>query len=173
MSPRRLGGVCAVAFACSATSLVFAEPSARAPRAAAPVALPAAATAPRLSLAKRATVRVSAVTVPPWVSERTREALRDVVEQRLSEAKLGATRVAYSVSVSLLQLRRYIGPEGNEPRTVCIVDLALHDESGVLVGSVRGRASAVSATLHDALDAAARSAASRVPEALRMLETRP
>jgi hypothetical protein len=96
--------------------------------------------------------------------------LRDAVERRLSEtAPQTTTRGKYSVSVALLQLRRYIGPDGDEPRTVCIVDLALHDASGVLVGSVRGRAAAVSATPEDALDGAARVAASRVPEALRLV----
>ena len=95
--------------------------------------------------------------------------LRDAVEQRLSEIAPDMSRGGYSASVALLQLRRYIGPDSDEPRTVCIVDLALHDASGVIVGSVRGRASAVAATQKEVLAAAARSATARVPEALRML----
>jgi hypothetical protein len=153
MNLRRLGALTAVAIACSIANGALAEPAAR-------TAVPAA---------EHGTIHVSAVTVPPTMSERTRTMLRDAVEQRLSEIAPDMSRGGYSASVALLQLRRYIGPDSNEPRTVCIVDLALHDASGVIVGSVRGRASAVAMTPQEILDAAARSAAARVPDALRMV----
>jgi len=151
MNLRRLGALSALAVACSVTSGALAEP------------------AVRVASAKHGAIRVSAVTVPPSVSERTRTMLRDAVEQRLSEIAPVVARGGYSASVALLQLRRYIGPDSDEPRTVCIVDLALHDANGVIVGSVRGRASAVAVTPQEVLDAAARSAVSRVPEAMRMV----
>jgi hypothetical protein len=165
MNLRRFGVPSAVAVACLAANVALAEPAARSQLA----STGSASHAAPVASAKPGTVRVSAVTIPPSASEHTRAMVREAVERRLSEIAPDATRGTYSASVALLQLRRYIGPDGDEPQTVCIVDLALHDASGVLVGSVRGRATAASASPQDALDAAARGAASRVPEALQMV----
>lgn len=118
-------------------------------------------------------VRVDSVKVPASVGERTREALRETVARALSDAKLDAPRTEYSVSVSLLQLRRYVGPDDQQPRLVCIIDMALHDARGVLVGSLSGRASgsATDATAaRDVLDAATRSTIARLPEALKLAD---
>jgi hypothetical protein len=90
MNFRRLLALSAVAVACSAANAALAGPAGAAP----------------VASAKPGTVRVSSVTVPPSVSERTRATLRDAVEQRLSEVVPEAPRGSYSVTVALLQLRR-------------------------------------------------------------------
>lgn len=140
---------------------------------AAPSVRPGAATATAPADAQARGVRVDSVKVPASVGERTRETLRDSVARALSDAKLDSPHTAYSVSVSLLQLRRYIGPDDQLPRLVCILDVALHDSRGVLVGSLSGRASGsatdVTAT-RDVMDAATRSTIARLPEALMLAE---
>jgi hypothetical protein len=118
-------------------------------------------------------VRIGSVKVPASVGEQTRETLRDSVARALSDAKLDSPRIEYSVSVSLLQLRRYIGPDDQQPRLVCILDVALHDARGVLVGSLSGRASASAAdatATRDVLEAATRSTIARLPEALKLAD---
>jgi hypothetical protein len=134
-------------------------------------ARPAAASAPADADVRG--VRIDSVKVPASVGERTRDTLRAAVARALSDAKLDAPRTEYSVSVSLLQLRRYIGPDDQQPRLVCIVDVALHDARGVLVGSLSGRASGSAADANatrDVLDAATRSTISRLPEALKLAD---
>jgi hypothetical protein len=141
------------------------------PAESAPIARPAAPSAP-VDAATRG-VRIDSVKVPASVGEQTRETLRDAVARALSDEKLDSPRIEYSVSVSLLQLRRYIGPDDQEPRLVCILDIALHDARGVLVGSLSGRASssATDATAtRDVLEAATRSTISRLPEALKLAD---
>jgi hypothetical protein len=131
----------------------------------------AAASAPADAEARG--VRIDSVKVPVSAGERTRETLRDAVARALSDAKLDAPRTEYSVSVSLLQLRRYIGPDDQQPRLVCILDVALHDARGVLIGSLSGRASGSAADANatrDVLDAATRSTISRLPEALKLAD---
>jgi hypothetical protein len=157
MTCHRCFGFLAIALVSSVSAVSQAEPAAKAPGTAA------------VARAKTEAVRVSTVTIPRNVNERTRSMLRSAVEQNLSASDIEGHE-KYAVAVSLLQLRRYVGPDDNEPKTVCIVDLALHDENGVLVGSVRGRASVAHAEARDAVDAAAHSAVSRIPEALRLVE---
>ncbi|HEX4335220.1 MAG TPA: hypothetical protein VH062_04860 [Polyangiaceae bacterium] len=152
----------ALALVCSLTSVVSAAPTN------APHGAPGAADAP--STVNSSAIHVDSVSVPATVSSRTRVALRDAIARHLSETQLGATSSPYSVSVSLQQMRRYVGPDDQETKTICIVDVALHDARGALVGSLRGRASGASTTGNDVLDAAARSAVTRLPEALRMAE---
>ena len=124
----------------------------------------------RVAVEKPSGVRLDAVSVPASLGERTRVALRDAVARNLADVKVGATEDRYSVSVALVQLRRYVGPDEPTLRIVCILDVALHDAQGALVGSLRGRASGASVATSDMLDAAAHSAISRLPEAVRMAE---
>ncbi|HEX3597057.1 MAG TPA: hypothetical protein VHU80_18235 [Polyangiaceae bacterium] len=117
-----------------------------------------------------ALVRIESVSVPRSASDQTRAALRAAVAQNLATMKLEPSSATYSVSVSLLKFRRYVDPGETEARMVCIVDVALHDEERALIGSLRGRASGSTSAPRDVLDAAARSALSRLPEALRLAQ---
>jgi len=113
------------------------------------------------------------VTVPPSVGERTRDMLRAFVARTLSEEKLDAPRTEYSVSVSLLQLRRYVGPDDQQPTLVCILDVALHDARGALVGSLRGRGSGPATdadALRGVLEVAVRATFARLPDALMLAD---
>jgi hypothetical protein len=162
-----------VTVACSIPGVALADPSTA--QAVSPIARQATDSSSPHSGASLATateksgaIRIDSVSVPPSVSARTRAALHDAIALELSQAKIDAKNPVSSVSVSLVQLRRYIGPDGPAPRTVCIVDVALHDPHGVLVGSLRGRASGAVSETRDVLTAAARSALSRLPEATRL-----
>jgi hypothetical protein len=128
--------------------------------------------APPAAARDDAALRVDGVSAPPSVDARTRATLRDAVRERLSGLDRTSSSGEYSVSVSLVQLRRYVGPDGHEPRVVCIVDLALRDARDVLVGSVRGRATTDGTRFAPSLDAAARSAVARVPDLLHAAEAR-
>lgn len=117
-------------------------------------------------------IRVDGVTAPSSVDARTRAALRDAVRERLAGVEHPPWSPGYAVSVSLVQLRRYTGPDDATTHVVCIVDLALRDPHDVLVGSVRGRATTEGTRVTPSLDAAARAAVARVPELVRVAEAR-
>jgi hypothetical protein len=74
------------------------------------------------------------------------------------------------LSPSLVQLRRYVDSGDSEPKLVCIVDVALRDGHGALVGSVRGSVTAEGATEREAVAAAVHSAMRRVPQAIRLAQ---
>ncbi|HVW26730.1 MAG TPA: hypothetical protein VHC69_15285 [Polyangiaceae bacterium] len=128
---------------------------------------------PAATAAETRGVRVDSVTVPASAGARTRAALRAAVARALSDAKLDSPRVEYSLSVSLRELRRYVGPDDQKPELVCILDVALHDARGALVGSLSGRASG-SATApkatEEVLGAATRATLARLPEALKLAD---
>jgi len=159
----------ALMLGCSLFGIVLSGPASaqQRPTDTAPIAHPLAAASETHG------VRLDSVTVPASVGARTREALRAAVARTLSDAKLDSPHAEYSVSVSLLELRRYVGPDDQNPELVCILDVALHDARGALVGSLSGRASG-SATARrateDVLDAAARATFSRLPEALKLAD---
>ena len=118
------------------------------------------------------TIRVDGVTAPSSVDARARATLRDAVRERFAVLAHPLSSGGYAVSVSVVQLRRYVGPDDGTPRVVCIVDLALRDAHDVLVGSVRGRAMTEGVRIMPPLEAAARAAVARIPELVRAAEAR-
>ena len=107
---------------------------------------------------------------PSLADEAARGELKKAVKRQLSEARLGAALGSYTVSASLVQLRRYIDTDA--PKLICVVDLALRDARGQLVASVRGNASATNALAKDVIDAAAHAAVQRLPQALQAARER-
>jgi hypothetical protein len=120
--------------------------------------------------AKVVALQVDAVSAPPTVGDETRRVFRDAVTRNMAEADVAASLRGYSVSPSLIQLRRYLEPDTRGPKLVCIVDLALHDENNGLIGSARGSVAATGATEREAVQAAVRSAFGRVGEAVRLAQ---
>lgn len=110
-------------------------------------------------------------------SSARREALRvdarlhDAVERHVHDAGLKPSLQGYQLDSSVVQLRRYA--EGRKRKLVCVVDLALSDRQGSLLASVRGNATTLGTSEDEALDAAAYSAVSRLPEALRAAKGQP
>ena len=115
-------------------------------------------------------VEVLPASAPAGTDARIKQALRESIRAQVGQAGLAAKLRGFSISPSLVQLRRFIDPGHQQPRTVCIVELGLHDSARGLVASVRGNASTVGATQLDTLDAAARAAVDRLPETLAALQ---
>jgi hypothetical protein len=115
-----------------------------------------------------ARVRISAVQVPAGTDAKTRAALNESLERYLADAHLVESLRPYTVSPSLVQLRRYV-EDGRKAKLVCLVDLALSDSQGSVVASVRGSASTRDGSTRDTIDAAAHAAVSRLPSALQAL----
>ena len=146
------------------------------------VSVPCRADVPRASQAGAAdstatvhdasVVRIDSVSIPVSAGERVRASLRASVAKTLSSTKVDVPRRGYSVSVSLTQLRRYIAPGEDQLRMSCILDVALHDEHGALVASLRGRATGSASQVSAVLDAAAQSALLHLPDALKRAEAR-
>lgn len=115
-----------------------------------------------------AAVRIGAVHAPAGTDAKTRAALSHSLQRYLADAELASSLRSYTVSPSLVQLRRYV--EGaKQAKLVCMVDLALADSRGYLVLSVRGSATTRGASSRETIDAAAHSAVSRLPSALQTL----
>jgi hypothetical protein len=95
-------------------------------------------------------------------------ALREAVAHHVADAGLADSLRGYSLSPALVQLRRYV--DGKQTKIVCVVSLALKSEGNDILAEIRGSAAAVGGTSLEALDAAAGSAVSRVPEALSKLQ---
>lgn len=112
--------------------------------------------------------RINAVRAPAGTDSKTRADLGEAVRRHLAEAGLEGALKAYSISPSLVQLRRYV-EEPKQAKLVCLVDLALNDEQGRLVTSVQGGATTRGASQSATIDAAARAAVSRLPGALQAL----
>ena len=127
-----------------------------------------ASAAPRSS--PRAAFRVDAVTAKASVDAETKRALRDEVTRNIAALDFVGVVGRYTLSPSLVQLRRYVDAGASEPRLVCIVDVALRDGHDALVGSVRGSVSAEGATQREAIAAAVHSAMKRVPQAIQIAE---
>ena len=94
-------------------------------------------------------------------------ALDTALRRHLADAGLTDSFAAYSISPSVTQLRRYV--ESNRLRLVCIVDLALRDEQGSVLATVRGSATTSGASSYEAIDSATHAAVARLPQALQAL----
>jgi hypothetical protein len=116
-------------------------------------------------------VRIAAVHAPAGTDARARAALSESLHRYLSDAALADSLRPYTVSPSLIQLRRYV--EGSkQTKLVCMVDLALSDTQGQVVASVRGSATTRGASSRETIDAAAQAAVTRLPGALQALNAR-
>jgi hypothetical protein len=91
--------------------------------------------------------------------------LHDAVERHVNDAGLKRSLQGYRLDSNVVQLRRYA--EGRKRKLVCVVDLALSDPQGSLLASVRGNATTLGTSEDEALDAAAYSAVSRLPQVLK------
>lgn len=109
--------------------------------------------------------QVDAPRVPDGTDVRLQAALRQSVREHVSRARLDGALTGYSLSPSLIQLRRYVGPAPERVKLVCIVGLALKSDRG-LVADVRGHAASVGTSPFDVVDAAAHAAVERLPGAL-------
>jgi hypothetical protein len=120
--------------------------------------------------ASSSTVRVGPASVPASADAKLRVAVRDVVKRELAQAKFDPALRTYTISPALVQLRRYVEPGANTVALVCVLDLAVVNDTGAVLGSVRGRAKAIPANDRDALQAAARSAIAELPGMLAAIE---
>jgi hypothetical protein len=123
--------------------------------------------------AQRSPVTLDSTFATPRADPAIQRVLRETLEHELSKVDFGNMpyRGHYVVSVALLQLRR---TETNGKKTTCEMGLALRDGHDVLVASIHGRATAESesgdTSSLDAMEAAAHSAVSRLPDAVRASE---
>lgn len=123
--------------------------------------------------AERRPVTLDSTVATTSANSATQRVLRETVERELSTVDFGNVpyRGHYAVSVALLKLRH---AETNHKKAICEMGLALRDAHDLLVVSISGRATAESAdgdeSSLDAMKAAAHSAVSRLPEAVRAFE---
>lgn len=117
-------------------------------------------------------VRVGPARVPASLDAKLRVAVRDVVKRELARAPVDPALRAYTISPALVQLRRYVEPGAEAVATVCVLDLAVLDDDGSMVGSVRGSARTIPANDKHALLAATRSAIAELPGMLAAIEAR-
>ena len=101
---------------------------------------------------------------------RWQRALSESVARHAAETGLAGSLRGYSLSSSIVQMRRYTEPDTKHGKLVCIVSVALSDERQALVAEVRGNVSADGAAPLEAIDAAAAVAVSRVPAVLAKLK---
>jgi hypothetical protein len=118
------------------------------------------------------TVRVGPASVPASVNAKLRGAVRDAVKRELAQAQLDPALRAYTISPALVQLRRYVEPGAEAVAMVCVLDLAVVDDRGTVLGSVRGNAKTIPANDKDALEAATRSAVAELPGMLAAIQAR-
>jgi hypothetical protein len=119
-----------------------------------------------------ARVRVNAVQAPAGTDAKARAALNDALQRHLADAQLAESLRPYTVSPSIVQLRRYVENTPSQSKLVCLIDLALNDAQGNVVASVRGGATSRDASPRETIDAAAHAAVSRLPGALQALDSR-
>lgn len=115
-------------------------------------------------------VEVAAASAPAGTDARLKQALSDSIRVHAGQAGLSEKLRGYSISPALIQLRAFVDPGQKRARTVCVVELALHDSARGLVASVRGNASGVGATPLAIVDAAAQAAVDRLPATLAALQ---
>ena len=115
--------------------------------------------------------RIDAASAPAGTDPRLKVALQNSVAQRVTDAGLARSLEGYSLSPSLVQLRRYVEPGQKHARLVCIVGLALSSDRGV-VADVRGSVVTVGTSQLSAVDAAAQAAVARLPAVLSQLQAR-
>ena len=114
--------------------------------------------------------KLGAASAPAATDARIKLALSDAVRLHVGAAGLDARLRGYIISPALIQLRRYVETGQKQLKTVCVVELGLKEDQGNLVASVRGNAATLGASPLEAVDAAARSAVSRMPEVLAALQ---
>jgi hypothetical protein len=114
--------------------------------------------------------RVHTVAAPAGTDARVRRALGESIEHELATAGLAPSLGDFTVAASLVQLRRYVKAQGAAVEWVCVVDLALLDQEGNVVVSVRGNAATPRGEARETLNAAAHAAVARLPEALQALD---
>lgn len=123
--------------------------------------------------AQRRPVTLDSTVATSRADSATQRVLRETIEHELSKVDFGSMpyRGHYAVSVALLRFRR-TGTNGK--KALCEVGLALRDAHDMLVASIQGRATAESesgdTSSFDAMEAAAHSAVSRLPDAVRAFE---
>jgi hypothetical protein len=115
-------------------------------------------------------VDVAAASAPAGTDARVKQALSESIRLHAGQAGLTDKLRGYSISPALIQLRGFVDPGQKRARTVCVVELALHDAERGLVASIRGNASSVGATPLAVVDAAAHAAVDRLPETLAALQ---
>jgi len=120
----------------------------------------------------RSGVGVEAVSAPAGTDPEVRHALQLAVAQHLAAAGLDESLKGYSLSPTLLQLRRYVDPGQKRTKYVCVVALAVQNESREIVAEIRGSAATLGASQLEAVDAAAHSAVLRVVDNLAELKSR-
>lgn len=115
-------------------------------------------------------VDVAAASAPAGTDARLKQALSESIRVHAGRAGLADKLRGYSISPALIQLRAFVDPGQKRARTVCVVELGLHDSARGLVASIRGNASSSNATPLTVVDAAALAAVDRLPETLAMLQ---
>lgn len=116
-------------------------------------------------------VRVAPASIPASVDARLRLTVRDVVKRELAQSQFDPALRAYTVAPALVQLRRYVEPGADAVALVCVLDLSIVDNTGTILGSVRGSARTIPANDKEALIAATRSAIAELPGVLAALES--
>lgn len=115
-------------------------------------------------------VRVGPASVPASADAKLRLTVRDVVKREITAAHFDPALRAYTIAPALVQLRRYVEPGADAVALVCVLDLALVDNAGTVLGSVRGSAKTIPANDRDALQAATRAAIAELPGMLAKIE---
>lgn len=115
---------------------------------------------------------VDVASAPAGTDPRIARALHVAVTEHLAAAGLESELQGYSVSPSLLQLRRYVDPGQKTTKFVCVVALSVQNESREVLAEIRGSAATQGASQLEAVDAAAHSAVLRVAGALAELKAR-
>lgn len=108
-----------------------------------------------------ATITVTTVAEPPEEAGIDHSALRDATEAAAREVDTKELRHSIGVSLALISA-------SNAPTTTCIVNLAVHNKKGVILGTVTGTAQASATAKGDQRERIARLALSnamnRVPD---------
>lgn len=113
---------------------------------------------------------MGAAQVPAGTDAKTLATLNHSLQRYLADAHLVESLRPYTVSPSLVQLRRYVEHDTpKQAKLVCLIDLALSDARGNVVASVRGSATKRGGSARETIDAAAHAAVARLPGALQAL----
>jgi hypothetical protein len=126
------------------------------------LAAPLASAAPKIKARGASRPNASAA-----VERSNAVAVSDALQRQLADAGLTDSFAGYAISPSVAQLRRYV--EADRLVLVCIVDLALRNEQGSLLATVRGSATSTGSSADEAIDSATHAAVSRLPQALQAL----
>jgi hypothetical protein len=127
-----------------------------------------------LSLAAAADSSAGAapVTAAAATDARLSRALQKAVAEHVVESGLEAALRGYSLSPSLIQLRRYVDPGQSRSKFVCVVALSLQNGQHEVLAEVRGNAATAGPSQLEAIDAAAHSAVLRVADVLAKVQGR-